>query len=144
MKANIMKANIMKTNTILSITFCVVAIITACSTTSSKNNIPTIPAPPQNLSADQGNATLVVDSPPAAVAQTAESSTKQNASGDVGSTATDRIQEERGVGGTVNQIKVENKGDIPTYYINPPLQQDLNLNSAPNKSVATPSWQINW
>ncbi len=135
----------MKTKIMLSIAFCIVTIITACSTTSSKNNIPTIPAPPQNLGADQGNATLIVDSPPTTdVAHLAESSTKQNASSDVGSTTTGRIQEERGAGGTVNQIKVENKGDIPPYYINPPLQQDLNLNSAPNKSVATPSWQIDW
>jgi len=54
-----------------------------------------------------------------------------------------RIQEDRGNGGTVTQIKVDNK-QFPDYYINQPLDQNLNTNSSPNKDVTTPSWKINW
>ncbi len=54
-----------------------------------------------------------------------------------------RIQEERSLGGTVEQIKVNNK-HLPDYYVYPSTEQNLNNNNQPNKDITTPSWQINW
>ncbi|HMT03038.1 MAG TPA: hypothetical protein PKD00_06985 [Burkholderiales bacterium] len=54
-----------------------------------------------------------------------------------------RIQEERSIGGTVKQIKVNNK-NLPDYYIYPSPQQNFDNNTPPNKNITTPSWQINW
>lgn len=56
-----------------------------------------------------------------------------------------RIQEERKNGGVVSEIKVNNKGDVPDYYIYPSQQQqDSVVNNRPDMNVSTPNWQINW
>ena len=50
-----------------------------------------------------------------------------------------RIQEKREIGGNVSEIKVNNGGIIPNYYIYPPQQ-----NSNPENKVSTANWQIRW
>ncbi len=54
-----------------------------------------------------------------------------------------KIIENRGIGGSVDQIKVDNPGNMPDYYIYPAQEQNLNRNNQPDK-IATPTWQINW
>jgi len=55
-----------------------------------------------------------------------------------------RIQEERDPnGGTVEEIKVNNK-NLPSYYVYPAQQQNYNIYQVPDRSIATPNWQINW
>ena len=114
----------------------------SCSNTK-KSNMPNIPPPPQNINITHNNIDIddVEESATTHVKMTTES---KNTTEITHESNQQRIEEDRGLGGSVSQIKVDNKGKIPSYYIYPPLQQDLNLNSAPNKSVATPSWQINW
>lgn len=56
-----------------------------------------------------------------------------------------RIQETRGVGGVVSEIKIINKGPIPSYYIYPSQQeQDSVVNNRPDMDISTPNWQIKW
>ena len=117
----------MKTHLLMSILGLTVLIM-SCSTTGGNDEIPMIPAPPQSLNNAPNTITIIDDeaSAPATITQN-----KLKTESEVAENKHPRIEEDRGAGGTVNQIKVENKGSIPTYYIYPPLQQDLNLNSAP-------------
>jgi hypothetical protein len=53
------------------------------------------------------------------------------------------IKEQRMNGGFVTQIKIDNRGKIPDYYIYPTGQQNLNINN-PQRNMATPTWQLSW
>jgi hypothetical protein len=53
------------------------------------------------------------------------------------------IIEDRGPGGAVNKITVDNPGNMPNYYIYPSTQQELNVNDNPNR-ISPPSWQYSW
>ena len=122
--------------------FGIILLTVSCSTTNNNEMAVAIPAPPQSLNAPLGKINIVDDD--ASPASSSNTSNVESATRPESESSQRHIEEDRSIGGTITQIKVENKGNLPNYYINPSLQQDLNLNSAPNKSVATPSWQINW
>lgn len=117
-----------------------ICLLSACLIAScgvfGNNNIPTIPLPPQKTNAS--DAAKVNNAKP----KTNASQTVQQMGGST--TPPPRIQEDRSTGGTVDQIKVNNPGDIPDYYIYPSQGQNLNINNQPDKNLATPSWQISW
>ena len=54
-----------------------------------------------------------------------------------------QITENRGPGGTVNKISVDNPGNVPDYYLAPTLQQQTDTNNNPDK-LSTPNWQWSW
>ncbi len=105
-----------------------------------KNQPETIPLPPKNLDSSQplvlpqiGNSKQsVITESEAAMNNESQVSNKQR-----------KIIEDRGPGGAVNKITVDNPGKIPDYYIYPSSQQDLNINDNPNR-VSPPSWQYSW
>lgn len=110
--------------------------VAGCSIFKTNSDYPTIPLPPQKTNESD-----------AVMPQT--SNTKQIASQALNSSSTinsnrQTISETR-ANGEVTQIKVDNgNNDLPDYYMYPSQQQDLNTNSAPDKNLSTPSWQINW
>jgi hypothetical protein len=53
-----------------------------------------------------------------------------------------RIEEQRGYGGTITEVKVNNRGYIPPYYLNSQQNQYDGTNN-PDK-LMTPSWKISW
>jgi hypothetical protein len=104
--------------------------------------IPTIPLPPQRL-----NASDVGAIPNTKVNASAPGKGVMPASG--GQQPSDgnepRIQEQRSSGGTVSEIKVNNRGNIPDYYIYPGSPNPTSPNPGnSNQNIATPTWQINW
>ncbi|MBP9743408.1 MAG: DUF2782 domain-containing protein [Burkholderiales bacterium] len=110
--------------------------VTGCSIFKPNNDYSTIPLPPQKTSESDAVMPQTVDSKKTA-SQALNSSPALNNNRQT-------ISETR-ANGEVTQIKVDN-GDnyLPDYYMYPSQQQDLNTNSAPDKNLSTPSWQINW
>lgn len=95
-----------------------------------------IPVPPEKV--DTSN-TINVPQPIKADASGTKKQAKQ-----ISATVprpTTRIQEQRN-NGVVTEIKVNNRGNIPDYYIYPEAPRPSNDNM-PNK-VSPPTWQINW
>lgn len=54
-----------------------------------------------------------------------------------------QIVEDRGPGGGVNKITVDNAGNVPDYYLYPSDQTQYNTNDNPDR-VSVPNWQIKW
>jgi len=106
--------------------------------TNDDFNIPTIEQPPQSFDAKSTkNAARI----PINTKINASSPTSKNDQA-AQSNNTPRVQEDRDLGGSVDQIKVNNK-NLPSYYIYP-TQQNWNVNRIPDRSISTPNWQINW
>jgi len=123
-------------------------VITSCSLFSGNNNnypansgdTTDIPLPPQKLSAS--NAALPAN-PGRIKAHVMASAPKRIASGAYTNTYPQQIQEERS-NGTVTEIKVDNGGDLPDYYMYPSQQNNLDNNNNSDSNITTPSWQISW
>lgn len=54
-----------------------------------------------------------------------------------------RIQEKRGSGGEVEEVKVNNINNVPPYYVYP-NKSGVDANAPSSDNVATPSWKISW
>ena len=101
-----------------------------------RNQPPTIPAPPSHL-----NSSAPLTLPPMGHATKAGASSTQVESSP---TRFKQITEERGPGGVVNKIKVDNPtGGMPDYYIYPTPSAVAPTNNNPDK-ISPPNWQWNW
>lgn len=114
-------------------------LITSCAwfgndTLSSSQAQYMIPAPPQKMSSSD---VAKIENQLGEIESNAKTN-KPTAPAD--SVSSQRIQEDRN-SGAVTEIKVQNRGNLPDYYIYPSKQQNLNIN---NQNVSTPTWQINW
>lgn len=106
-----------------------------------KSSPPTVPQPPQAL--NQANPNLVLPQIGSDGAQTISESAaaRQNESQP---TKFKTITEDRGPGGTVNRITVDNpQGSLPDYYLTPNIEQQTNTNNNPDK-ISPPTWQWSW
>ncbi len=54
-----------------------------------------------------------------------------------------KVEEVRGAGGSVSELKINNRGELPSYYIYPTPQPDLNINNQ-QRNISSPTWQISW
>ena len=112
-----------------------------CTTNHNPNNIP---KPPQNIN---GNNAISVTKPvvtPAPNKVIASSPIYSNESSQNDTTVPfKRIEEQRGNGGAVTSIKINNKGNIPNYYIYPNQQPNQNVND-PQRNISSPTWQLSW
>lgn len=54
-----------------------------------------------------------------------------------------QIIEQRGPGGVVNKITVDQSGNVPDYVIYPQQAPTADTNNNPNK-IAPPNWQFSW
>lgn len=56
-----------------------------------------------------------------------------------------KFEEKRSNGGTVTEIKVNNRSDLPSYYLYPeqPQNQNLNINNQ-QRNISAPTWQLKW
>ncbi|MFN7095186.1 MAG: hypothetical protein ACK4M7_07460 [Burkholderiales bacterium] len=121
-------------NLLILVSTCVILI--GCSLfTDPEQDIPTISTPPH-----KPNASNVGLSYPPAKLNTSQARISTTAKG----TRIQRIVENRSSGGTIDQIKIDNPGDIPDYYIYPSQQQNLNIINQQDNDIATPNWQISW
>lgn len=111
-------------------------LIASCAWLGTPNDsqIPTISAPPQNLSESDASMPIL---PPNNASGTAKNQISNNEDN-----TQPRIQEERS-NGVVEQIKVNN-GSLPSYYIYPTQQQNYDVNQIPDRNIVTPNWQISW
>ena len=109
--------------------------ISACSTfKNSNNNTDNIPTPPQKINATSAAMPVV------------NANNKNNSSGTAKSgisTPKDRIQEIKGPGGQVDEVKVNNINNVPAYYIYP-NKSGVDANAPSSDMVSTPSWKISW
>lgn len=135
-----MKTNFreIKFNLIGLISFGLSSII-GCTTANHRQN--DIPKPPQNLNASTNDTQTTHLSP---------APNKRSPSGSISSAESTnsyvpftRVEEQKSSGGVVTEIKVNNRGDVPDYYLYPNQRQDLNINN-PQKGISTPTWQFNW
>ena len=109
-------------------------IIIGCSVfDNTPINYPTIPLPPQKTNAS--DAIMPVN-----LGKVKDITTSKT----VRANKDKRTIEEDRSNGQVTQIKVDNGNSMPDYYMYPSQQQNLNINSTPDKDLSTPSWQINW
>ena len=116
---------------IISLSFC-----GASCSIFSKSQPATVPLPPKSLNA---SAPIMLPQPGNTRQQSiSESSAAQQNESQVSRKKV--IMEDRGPGGSVNKITVDNPGNVPDYYIYPPQQQ---YNNNPDK-ISPPNWQYNW
>lgn len=54
-----------------------------------------------------------------------------------------KIEETRTNGGSITEIKVNNKDALPSYYIYPRQQPELYINNQ-QRNISTPTWQLSW
>ena len=106
--------------------------ISSCSTFTNKNNRDSPQMPPQKINASSGAMPIVQP--------------KNNSSATSKSAKLlphDRIQEKKGDGGEVEEVKVNNINNIPPYYIYP-NRSGVDSNAPSSDTVSTPSWKISW
>jgi len=110
-----------------------------CSTHQTPETIP-LP-PPKNLNGSSG-APILLPQPGNAANQTISESAAAVAN-ESQPTRFKQITEQRGPGGVVNKITVDNpSGGLPDYTLNP-NQQDNNTSNNPDK-ITTPNWGWNF
>jgi hypothetical protein len=101
---------------------------------------PSIPQPPVNL--DSNNQPLILPQIGNSTQQNiAESTAAKQQESQPSPFKT--ITENRGPGGTVTKITVDNPGRMPDYYLTPNIQQQTDTNNNPDK-LSTPNWQWSW
>ncbi|MFN8770972.1 MAG: hypothetical protein ACK5Z5_00510 [Neisseriaceae bacterium] len=54
-----------------------------------------------------------------------------------------KFEERKIYGGTVTEIKINNRGNLPSYYLYPNQPQNQNINNQ-QLNISTPTWQISW
>lgn len=111
------------------------SLIYSCSTFSNKNkqgSENTIQRPPQKI--NPSNQAM-----PVVLAKTNSSAPSKSAK----LLPQDRIQEKRGNGGEVEEVKVNNINNVPPYYIYP-NKSGVDSNAPSSDTVSTPNWKISW
>lgn len=121
----------------ISISFITIGV--SCTTTNPRN----IPTPPNMVVKNPVNINESSSIPVANKKPKSSITTKSTARQNNRYEPLTTIEEGRNNGGIVTQIKVNNRGDIPDYYIYPTQQHNLNINN-PQRNMAPPTWQLNW
>jgi hypothetical protein len=110
-------------------------LIASCSTfgaKSNQDNATNILMPPQKTAATNEAMPIIQPKNDAsAVAKSAKLSPQ------------DRIQEKKGDGGEVEEVKVNNINNVPAYYIYP-NRSGVDTNAPSSDTVSTPNWKISW
>ncbi len=115
--------------------------ISGCTTAHHQQGIP---KPPTNLnsSTNDMSATTINPAPNKKTVSSLDVNSNESIRNN-GYVPFTKIEEAKANGGVVTEIKVNNRGDVPDYYLYPNQQQNLNINN-PQKSISTPTWQFNW
>lgn len=124
----------------------ILGLSSGCGLFGGGANGPSMVAPPPQKVGD-GDLKTIVNATPAELNNKNYNATGNKSASSASAVTRNqpRIQEGRSAGGTVSEIKVNNKGDIPDYYIYPSQQeQNSVVNTRPDMNVSTPNWQINW
>lgn len=111
------------------------SVLFACSNTGNKPQY-NIPAPPKNFMVESNVVSPQINKNTPHSLQNLKSQNPRYQ-------PFSKIQEIRGNGGSVSEIRINNRGDIPNYYIYPNQQPDLNINNQ-QRNISTPTWQLNW
>lgn len=113
------------------------ALISACSMFNKQSN--PAPLPPQAINTNKSAA--------AAVAPNTTNKTAKIESDNYTESQSQykrrQIVEDRGPGGAVNKITVDNAGNVPDYVLYPTDQTQYNTNDNPDR-LSVPNWQFNW
>ncbi|MBX9597554.1 MAG: hypothetical protein K2X04_03140 [Burkholderiales bacterium] len=113
-------------------------VIGGCSVFGGKQAPETIPLPPKNLN----NSAPIMLPQPGNAARPIISESAAAMANESQATRFKRITEQRGPGGAVNKITVDNpSGGLPDYTLTPNQQYDTNNN--PDK-LTTPNWGWNF
>lgn len=122
--------------------FGITALLLGCAS-SGKSQAESVPLPPKNLTSNHTG--IYSQLAGSKQAQITESLPKSKALIESQTFKHRRYSEERSYGGAVNRITVTNPGRIPSYYIYPTQQQELNVNDNPNPNkISTSNWQLTW
>lgn len=129
----------MKINKLIafSLSSIIASLIAGCSMFAKQQE--STPLPPQNINMNKGAA-------PAAANLSANKSAKIESNNYTESQSQYKrrqIVEDRGPGGAVNKITVDNAGNVPDYVLYPTDQTQYNTNDNPDR-LSVPNWQINW
>lgn len=130
------KTKINKTISYCAYCFSVTALTllaSSCSSFTNKNN-ENLARPPQKISTSTAAAA-------AAAAPAKANSSAASKSAKVSPQA--RIQEKKGDGGEVEEVKVNNRNNVPPYYIYP-NRGGVDANAPSSDTVSTPNWKISW
>lgn len=107
----------------------------------TKNPPPTVPQPPQKLNQPNQNLVLPQIGSNQSLTISESAAARQNESQP---TKFKTITEDRGPGGTINRITVDNpQGGLPDYYLTPNIEQQTYTNNNPDK-LSPPTWQWSW
>ena len=113
-------------------------LVGACSTFNKQSS--SGPLPPQTINTNNSAA-------PAVAPTTTNNKTVKIESGNYTESQSQykrrQIVEDRGPGGAVNKITVDNAGKVPDYVLYPSDQTQYNTNDNPDK-LSVPNWQFSW
>ena len=124
----------MKSSLLISRTSICLLILVGCSNASKKTPAD-IPPPPQNLSKVESATPQINKNYPRSLQHfESQGSDYQPFS---------KVNEIRSNGGGVSEIKINNRGDLPSYYLYPNQQPEQNINNQ-QRNISTPTWQLNW
>lgn len=114
------------------------AVIIGCASNSNNTNI--IEQPPQKLNS---SAPLLLPQ----IGKTGNQSISESAAALANESQPTKfkvISEQRGPGGAVNRVNVDNPdGGMPDYYLTPQSNIPTSTNNNPDK-LSTPNWQLSW
>lgn len=107
-------------------------VISSCSSMDGQKNNDNIERPPQKINNSTAAPAVVTNKTNASSAKSAKLLPQ------------DRIQEKKGAGGEVEEVKVNNINNVPPYYIYPNKNGGVDANAPSSDTVSTPSWKISW
>jgi len=114
----------------------IIAISAGCSMFSKQPE--TVPMPPQSINQNNGAVIPQIGTNKAVKIESTNTYTESQSA-----YKRRQIVEDRGPGGSVNKITVDNAGNVPDYVLYPSEQTQYNTNDNPDR-VSVPNWQINW
>ncbi len=129
----------MKINKLIafSISSVIASLIVGCSMFAKQQE--STPLPPQNINMNKGAAPATANVPANKSAKIESDNYTESQS----QYKRRQIVEDRGPGGAVNKITVDNAGNVPDYVLYPSDQTQYNTNDNPDR-LSVPNWQINW
>lgn len=129
----------MKSIKLLSLTITISALIASCSIFGGAPT--TVPQPPKkvNNNSDQIMLPQIGKNGGQAISESAAAAANESQP-----TKFKIITEQKGPGGAVNRVNVDNPdGGMPDYYLSPNSNIPTTTNNNPDK-LSTPNWQISW
>lgn len=116
------------------------ALINGCSMFNKQSN--PAPLPPQSINTSNAAAPAVAPTTNAANNKTAKIESN-NYTESQSQYKRRQVVEDRGPGGAVNKITVDNAGNVPDYVLYPTDQTQYNTNDNPDR-LSVPNWQFSW